>query len=94
MAPPTVLPTCFLAMSQLQTPKDVPALEHERESLASTLDDESSNSASVQAIVSIPAVERELEPIVTRKELWSYYCMSLRDSLCSCEGSERIFSVL
>ena len=81
-------------MSQPQTQDDVPVLERECEATAPSPDEKASSSASVQAIVSIPAADRELEPMVTRKELWSYYCMSLRDTLCSCEGTERLSSVL
>ena len=76
------LPTCFLIMSKLQTPENVPAIEHEREAvLVSSPDGKVLSSALIQAIASVPAVDlRGLEPIVTRKELWSYYCMFPRDS--------------
>jgi hypothetical protein len=63
----------------MQALDDVPALEHEREAVASSPNGEVSNSVSVQAIVPVLAVDKESEPIVTRKELWSYYCMSLHD---------------
>lgn len=81
-------------MSQLQTLEDVPALEHEHEATVSSPNDKVSNSASVQANTSISAVDRELEPVVTRRELWSYYCMSVRISPWSCEEIERLPSVL
>lgn len=80
-------------MSKLQTPENVPAIEHEREAvLVSSPDGKVLSSALIQAIASVPAVDlRGLEPIVTRKELWSYYCISV----CSlatlpypCEGTE------
>lgn len=67
-------------MSQLQAIEIVPALEHEHGDVTSSPDDKVSDAASVQAIVLISTVDKESEPIVTRKELWSYYCMSLRDS--------------
>ena len=73
-------------MSRLRTPEDVLALERERKAIAQGSEDKAPNSALVQALVSVPSVDRELEPIVTRKELWSYYRMSLRDSFRSCEG--------
>ena len=79
-------PTFFLTMSQLQTPENVSPLKHQREVAAtpSYPDDETSNSVTlVQAIVPVPAIDKVPEPMVTRRELWSYYCMSLRDSPCS-----------
>jgi len=82
-------------MSQLQVLENVPALEREREAVApSPLNDEVSNSASVRALAPVLAVNEESEPVVTRRELWSYYCMSLCDSSGSCEGIERLSSVL
>ena len=83
-------------MSQLQTPENVPPLKHEREVAAPSYpDDETSNSVTLdQAIVSVPAVDKVPEPMVTRRELWSYYCMSLHDSLCSYGRIERLSSVL
>ena len=89
-------PTFFLTMSQLQTPENVPPLKHEREVAAPSYpDDETSNSVTLdQAIVSVPAVDKVPEPMVTRRELWSYYCMSLHDSLCSYGRIERLSSVL
>ena len=80
-------------MSQLRVAENVPALERERETVSSP-DDKSSNDRSVQAAVPIAPVDQESEPIVTRKELWSYYSMSLRGSPRSCEGIERLSSVL
>ena len=56
------------------------ALERERGAVASGPDDKSSNNASVQAVAPMSAVDEASEPVVTRKELWSYYSMSLRDS--------------
>ena len=66
-------------MSQLRVVENVPALERERGTVSSP-DDKSSNNGSVQAVVPIAPVDQESEPIVTRKELWSYYSMFLRDS--------------
>lgn len=83
-----------LTMSQLETLENVPALEHEHKVLASNLDNKTLNGASVQVNVSIPVVDNELEPIVTRKELWSYYRTSLREIPRSCEGIERLSSLL
>ena len=34
------------------------------------------------------------QPLVTRKELWSYYCMCLRNRSRLLEGLERISSIL
>jgi len=76
-------------MSQLQALENVPVLEHEREAVAPSPNDEVSNNASVQAIAPVLAVDRESEPVVTRKELWSYYCMSICDFSGSCGGIER-----
>ena len=83
-------------MSQLQTQENVPPLKHEREVAAPSYpDDETSNSVTLdQAIVSVPAVDKVPEPMVTQRELWSYYCMSLHDSLCSYGRIERLSSVL
>lgn len=86
MAQSATFPTYPLAMSRLQAPENVSGREHEREPLVSSLD----NEASVQTVLSIPAVERESEPIVTRNELWSYYSTSVRDLPCSCEEIERL----
>ena len=80
-------------MSQLRVTESVPALERERGTVSSP-DDKSSNNRSVRADVPIAPVDEESEPIVTRKELWSYYSMSLRNSPRSCEGTERLSSVL
>ena len=81
-------------MSQLETPEDVPALEHERDAVVPSPDDsKASNGVSAQVIVPVATVDREQEPIVTRKELWSYYCTSLYDPL-SCEKIEPLSSVL
>ena len=75
-------------MSQIQTLDDVPALRREQEVVASSLDDKAPHSPS------IPAVDKESEPIVTRRELWSYYCTCLRDLPRSCKWRKRLSSVL
>jgi len=80
-------------MSQLRFAENVHPLEREHGTVSSP-DDKSSNNGSVQAVVPIAPVDEESEPIVTRKELWSYYSMSLRGSPRSCEGIERLSSVL
>ena len=54
--------------------------EREREVVVSDLDDKALDSVSVQANTSVSAVDRELELVVTRKELWSHYRMSFRVS--------------
>ena len=72
-------------MSQLQAQENGPAPEHEREAVPSNPDYKSSNGVSGQAGVPVAAVDGESEPVVIRKELWSYYRMPLHDSLCSCE---------
>ena len=78
-------------MSRPQTPENVSALEHEHETVAPSSGDKASNSVPAQVIASVPAADGELEPVVTRKELWSYYRMSLRDSpACSCGVIERL----
>ena len=79
-------------MSQLRGVEKVPVLERDHGAVPSSPDDKSSNNASVRATVPIAPVDQESEPVVTRKELWSYYSMFLRDSLC--EGIERFSSVL
>jgi len=66
-------------MSQLRVLESVPALEREG-GTAPGPDEKSSNNRPVQDAVPIAPVDEESEPIVTRKELWSYYSMSLRDS--------------
>ena len=69
-------------MSQVQALDSAPALFHEHEVVASSLDDKAPHRQSFLA------VDKESEPIVTRKELWSYYCMSPRGIPNSCEWFE------
>ena len=82
-------------MSQLQALENVSTLEYEHEAVASNSDEKAApKSASVQADVQISVMDSELEPIVTRKELWSYYRTSCRVPPHPREGIERLFSVL
>jgi hypothetical protein len=81
-------------MSQLRVPGDVPALEQKHEVMVSSSDGKPSNDPAVQDIVPVAAVDNESEPVVTRIELWSYCCVSLHDSLRSCEGVKRLSSIL
>lgn len=59
-------------MSQPQS-SDNAVLEHEREAVPSSPDDKDLNRAPVQVVVPVSTVDGESEPVVTRKELWSYY---------------------
>jgi hypothetical protein len=74
-------------MSQVQAMDSTPALLHEHEVVAPSLDGKAPHSQS------LPVVDEESEPIVTRKELWSYYRMS-RGIPHSREWFEQLFSVL
>ena len=80
-------------MSRTQTPDNVPTVGYENEATSPSADDKTSDGVSVQA-VPISVVDKESEPIVTRKELWSYYCMFPRDSSNSCARVKRVSSVL
>lgn len=61
-------------MSRQPLPENVQALEHEHGDVLSTDDKGSAG----PEIVHISRVDKESEPVVTKKELWSYYRTSRR----------------
>lgn len=77
---PRSIPAFSLTMSQVQTSENPPVLYHEYEAVTSSSDDRPPRHPEVLA------VDDGSEPIVTRKELWSYYRMSFRNPPVRVDG--------
>ena len=73
---PSLRPSLGICFPAAPRPHAMSTPEDHHPVVTSNLDDRASKSASVQGSMQI-FVEGETEPVVTRKELWSYYCIGL-----------------